>query len=529
MRAGLLLVGFYTLTLGLATVLFVGPLASLVVVLLSGKADEGTVRGIGFVCFLAWVPAAFLVRGLSRVKRITFEPPGGQLVRKQAPAFFDMLDELAREANTAPPSEVYMSPLPTLGVTEVGGRFGYGGKRVLILGLPILHVLRAQELRAALAHELGHYLGGDTKLCGVLSYCETSFRSVQESMRKKPGADPGHFTIHAAHEIADTIGDMVVGGYARFYLKTMRPPAQLQELAADALAVRLVGRAPMVRALETVSVFGPMYEAYLAADVVRVLAHGVVPEDLVDGFHQLRAHLHANGTEAKITEQVRTEKTDPWDNHPSLGDRVAAMNALDDGPTVEDERTALDLFVDRAALDKELVYGTSKLFLDPRRTDAPRPMPWAKIPSDVIAPEITRDAAEVATMLGPRYPHTRTLTDVFVAAVRETASHGVSGVVFHLVPNLRLVWITDQARRGNEVGARALARLLQGALVESGAEVHAPFMSTGFNIVWKGIKVNTVAIACEALSHPQGLDQLVAWANELEHAKRPEPDLAASA
>lgn len=85
-----------------------------------------------------------------------------------------MLDEPGARAGTAPPEEIYLTALPDLGVTEIGGTLGIGGRRILVLGVPLLHWLTVAELRAGLAHELGHYLGGDTKLSGVVSYCESS-------------------------------------------------------------------------------------------------------------------------------------------------------------------------------------------------------------------------------------------------------------------------------------------------------------------------------------------------------------------
>lgn len=41
---------------------------------------------------------------------------------------------------------------------------GVGSKRVMGLGLPLLNALTVSELRAVLAHEFGHFVGGDTSL-----------------------------------------------------------------------------------------------------------------------------------------------------------------------------------------------------------------------------------------------------------------------------------------------------------------------------------------------------------------------------
>src|SRR5262245_41315408 len=41
---------------------------------------------------------------------------------------------------------------------------GFGSRRVMGLGLSLLQVLSVSQLRAVVAHEFGHFHGGDTKL-----------------------------------------------------------------------------------------------------------------------------------------------------------------------------------------------------------------------------------------------------------------------------------------------------------------------------------------------------------------------------
>lgn len=50
-----------------------------------------------------------------------------------------------------------------------GRTMGFGGRRVMGIGLPLLSVLNITEFRAILAHEFGHYDGGDTRL-GPFAY-----------------------------------------------------------------------------------------------------------------------------------------------------------------------------------------------------------------------------------------------------------------------------------------------------------------------------------------------------------------------
>src|SRR2546430_16869096 len=62
------------------------------------------------------------------------------------------------------PTEVSLVADVNAFVTTRGGFMGFGSRRVMGLGLPLLQTLGVRELRAVLAHEFGHYHGGDTKL-----------------------------------------------------------------------------------------------------------------------------------------------------------------------------------------------------------------------------------------------------------------------------------------------------------------------------------------------------------------------------
>ncbi len=123
----------------------------------------------------------------------------------RAPELFAIIDELAAQAGTAPPAEIYRSALPDLGVTEVGGVLGIGSRRVLLLGAPLLEMLTVQELRAGLAHELGHYLGGETRLGGILAYAEASFRSVAGAVQR-PRKESRDAWLRYGHDFAERVG-----------------------------------------------------------------------------------------------------------------------------------------------------------------------------------------------------------------------------------------------------------------------------------------------------------------------------------
>jgi hypothetical protein len=89
----------------------------------------------------------------------------GELVDEaQAPRLWARIRELAGRAGTAPPAQLVAGLDANFFVTEsplqVGERKTSG--RALYVSVPLLRVLDQAEADAVLAHELGHFVGGDT-------------------------------------------------------------------------------------------------------------------------------------------------------------------------------------------------------------------------------------------------------------------------------------------------------------------------------------------------------------------------------
>src|SRR5262249_56977700 len=97
----------------------------------------------------------------SRVPRSdSFKPIGLRLDEAVHPALFAELQTIAGALGEPLPSEVYLVGDPNAWVADRGGRLGFGTRRIMGIGLPLLGALNVSEFRAVLAHEFGHYYGG---------------------------------------------------------------------------------------------------------------------------------------------------------------------------------------------------------------------------------------------------------------------------------------------------------------------------------------------------------------------------------
>jgi heat shock protein HtpX len=85
-------------------------------------------------------------------RREKFEAPGLLLEPPAHPRFFAELHTIAGALNEPLPREVYLVGQVNAFVADRGGIMGFGSRRVMGIGLPLLSSLTVSEMRAVLAH-----------------------------------------------------------------------------------------------------------------------------------------------------------------------------------------------------------------------------------------------------------------------------------------------------------------------------------------------------------------------------------------
>jgi len=151
--AVVLMVGFYLLALGIASGLLWIPYAELV------YAHRISPK-LAIICIVGGLAIIWSV--LPRFDK--FIAPGPQLKPDKYPRLFTELKGVAEATRQAMPAEVYLVPDVNAWVMQRGGIMGFGSRQVMGVGLPLMRILTCSQFRAVLAHEFGHYHGGDTKI-----------------------------------------------------------------------------------------------------------------------------------------------------------------------------------------------------------------------------------------------------------------------------------------------------------------------------------------------------------------------------
>jgi heat shock protein HtpX len=360
--AVVLMVGFYVLALGIAAALLYIPYAEW------AYAHRLHLK-LGLACVIG--AGVILWSILPRVDR--FVAPGPRLTPADSPRLFAELTDVARAVGQAMPAEVYLEPDVNAWVAQRGGVMGLGSRRVMALGLPLMRVLTVSQLRAVLAHEFGHFYGGDTKL-GPWIY-------------KTRGAIVRTVTFLADERGQGSVLQLPFLWYGKMFLRITHAVSRRQEFVADDLAARTVGARPLVEGLRVVHGFGPAFQPFWFQEVMPVLNAGFRPP-LAEGFAQFVQAKGVSETIAEhLQEEIKTGKADPYDTHPSLKDRIAAVAHLPPGtPRPNDAAAAVTLLDDVPGLEQQLLAGMAGA----QNAEQLKPLRWEDVGLQVCLPGWTR-------------------------------------------------------------------------------------------------------------------------------------------
>jgi Zn-dependent protease with chaperone function len=512
--AVVLLIGFYLVTLGVALLMFFAPIHG-------WDADPMALRSNLTSLALGWIPAFIVVLGVLRVRRIWAPPRGRRLDASEAPALFAMLAELGSAARTAPPSVVYLTDRCDLSVAET--RLSRGGpkERVLFVGAPALALLTAAELRAGLAHELGHFAFGDVRLSGVVSFAHASFRALLENTRRPP-PETRIPAVAMAFAFARVIGDRVVASYAWLFFLITRRSDRRAELAADQLAKRIAGPHAMVRLLEKLALADALWDEYLRCDVARAVDAGGLPSDLTGGFATFTTRLRERGATEPLERALRERPTDWFDAHPALGVRTSALlegaaplAASAPGEHGEhDDRPAsalVSLDVDAFLVDRLRRAAAPVL----RSNRALAQLPWASLPRDVYAPHLAQRARALAAQLFSIHPEARTSRAMLAALVADIEGDRLERLALELAPLLPHTPKPERRPLLDAAVSDALATLLCGALLEGGAEVDASLGEPCIVLCHEGERIHAADLARASLTDAAAEADLARWARAL--------------
>ncbi|MEU1011058.1 M48 family metalloprotease [Streptomyces sp. NPDC005890] len=362
LRALVLLLGFYLLSLVLLAAL-IG-----VDVLVFSWGHGPLTAKVGFVTVLLAIP---VVRGMLMLRAPKGDDgPGIPVTEADEPRLWTLVRELAAAAGTRAPDRILLTGEVNAAVSEDPRLLGlFAGPRRLYLGVPLLTGLTEAQLRSVLAHEFGHFTGGDTRLSALVVRGRVQIGRVIGQFHAKAddkvAADRARQERASAKRVAkgkkakqvDTTGvgatyrtmARIYTAYGKFYLRASLSTARGQEFAADLTAARLAGRDATASALREIPVLSASHDFYLECYATLGLQARLLPPrgEFFGGFGRL---LTARELElVDLRTELPEEPAGPYDSHPPIAERVRRIEALPaDGRADEGKGAALALLADPA-------------------------------------------------------------------------------------------------------------------------------------------------------------------------------------
>lgn len=255
---------------------------------------------------------------LLRALWVRFTPPEGYtLKRKDFPELFAELDTLREKLDSLKIHEVILDRNLNAAVVQ-HPRLGVLGwhKNYLILGYQLLLTLSPDEMRSVLAHELGHLSSNHSRFSSWIYRVRHTWNRVM-----------------SAFDGADSWGGMLMHKFFNWYAPRFDAYsfalARRNEYEADAIAAELTSPETATRALVNVHATAPYvgqsyWDNYFSyADKLEQPPHAP--------FVGLARFLSDNPlSRDEMLERIKHEmvlETHYADTHPSLKDRVDALNA----------------------------------------------------------------------------------------------------------------------------------------------------------------------------------------------------------
>lgn len=263
---------------------------------------------------LIWIPigAGWM---LLRAMWVRFEVPEGRLLRQgEAPALVAEVERVRRPSGAPPLDGIIIDDAMNAAAASVPRAMGLlGSRHFLVLGLPLMQSLGTQEFLAVVAHEFGHFSGRHGRVHGWIYQARTSWYRILDALHQKQSKLVGVFT-------------RFFDWYVPYFEAYSFVLARRQEFEADAMAARLVGPAPLAKALARIELDAQRLSSDFWPAVDRAIA--VQAEPPANVLADVAALLRSEDAEAESRFRAALSRAPGLDDtHPTLADRIRSLGA----------------------------------------------------------------------------------------------------------------------------------------------------------------------------------------------------------
>ncbi len=295
--------------------LLVGSLGSVVLVLALAPLAVSSDARIILLYLVALFAALVLAAAILRTFWVSIPVPEGQaLAPNEARPLRSLVDEVRRSMDGPPIHRIHISVSLNASVAQ-RPRFGIWGPRInyLIIGMPMLIAVTPEQLRAVIAHELGHLRGRGA-----------TFRSWLYRVNQTWESLAGPFA--AGNRLRRIIMGWFVQRFGNYLGTSTLAIRRLHEYTADRISAEVVGPLTTARALLRIDFAGHRLGKRFWPMVIREAGQNPLPPaDILGRMSQ----FFASAPEPEVVRcwQQREQRcrTPVTAEHPSLADRLDAL------------------------------------------------------------------------------------------------------------------------------------------------------------------------------------------------------------
>ncbi len=302
----------YVVLVGLLLVLLLGLIFMFV-------AAQGNGHTIFKYFFVSWVLVVAPIVWLTF--RMFFAPlpvpQGRELKESEAPQLFKMIADLQQRLQGAPIHHVLITKEFNAAIAQCP-RFGlFGGYRnYLILGLPLLDAVSAEEILAVVAHEYGHLSGSHGKLGGWIYRQRVTFEALH---------------MHADARRESNMVNGVLAGmldwFAPYYNAYTFVLSRQNEYEADAMSREIAGAEASASALIRINLLADwLHGSFWPKLYAQSTQHETPPIMPYVAMRKLLAMTMDEWATPERLKEVWKIESDVYDTHPCLSERVTALD-----------------------------------------------------------------------------------------------------------------------------------------------------------------------------------------------------------
>lgn len=316
--------GLYKVRVALLAALGYAYLLFVVVILLAIVAAILISVRVNWIAIkILWIPLVLIGIVLRSLWITIPEPDGAELRRDQAPGLFDLVHEVTTKLNGPKIHHVLVNRELNAAVVQIPqfGMFGWLNN-YLVVGLPLLRAFNPAELRAVLAHEVGHLSGKHGRFSGWIYRVRRSWIEILTR-------------VHQERQYASFLFEPFLKWYAPYLSAYSFVLARAQERHADEYAVELAGREATAVTLARLDIKDKsLTEDFWPNFFRQSKEQSTVPRDpfeqMLSGVERPIGPVNAQ----KWFFEALSVPTGYDDTHPALADRLAAIGYPKDSPEV---------------------------------------------------------------------------------------------------------------------------------------------------------------------------------------------------